>query len=88
MKGPGSMLGRPRGLEKQQGEDLGQKSMLREQTFCLGYLDDDGPIGLEEDAEFGVLLLNRSEKRRSWSELLSECPSWFRREFKTVWKSV
>ena len=30
---------------------------------CLGYLDDDEPIGLEEDAEIGaLLLLNRGER--------------------------
>ena len=40
----------------------------------LGYLDDDVPIWLEEDAEKSILLLviSKRERKRSWTELVSE----------------
>ena len=42
---------------------------------CLGYLDDDEPIALEEDGEIGVLVLmsrSESESANVLSESLDE----------------
>ena len=56
-------------------EDMNQVAHAKGVISCLGYLDDDETIALEEDGEIGVLVLmsrSESESANVLSESLDE----------------